>query len=403
MINRLTYKRAYGNIKRSMKLRSTTPASRSISARVTLVIISVFLLISIPIGIVNTASADQYDEQIKALQKDIDAYNAEAAVLADQAKTLQSAVAVLQNQANAIQAQIDISQAKYDQLVVQIAETEQKIKNNQDALGTTIANMYVDDEISPLELLAGSKNISEYMDRQEYRASVRDELTSTISEVKTLKAELEKQKVEAERVLEDQKSQHAALAAKQSEQQSLLNKTQGQESAYQKLVSQSSAEITQLRSQQAAANAARAANYGGSYTSLPGDGTKGGYPSAWMNAPLDAYVDPWGMYTRECVSYAAFKVDQAYGNMPYWGGVGNANQWDDNARRMGIPIGTTPKPGAVGVIDGGYYGHVAWVESVNDNGTINISHFNVNWSGDYSEWYNLRPTYFNYYIYFGEW
>jgi surface antigen/peptidoglycan hydrolase CwlO-like protein len=399
----LTYIHAYGKIKASMKLRTTTPASRSISARVTLVIISVFLLIATPIGIVTNASADQYDEQIKALQQDIDAYNAQSAILAEQSKTLQSAVAVLQNQANAIQAQIDISQAKYDQLVAKIAETEQKIKNNQDALGTTIANMYVDDEISPLELLAGSKNISEYMDRQEYRASVRDELTSTISQVKKLKADLETQKVEAGRVLEDQKNQRSALIAKQNEQQSLLDKTQGQEAAYQKLVAQSGASIAQLRSQQAAENAARAANYGGGYTSMPGDGTRGGYPSAWMNAPLDAYVDPWGMYTRECVSYAAIKVNQAYGNMPYWGGVGNANQWDDNARRMGIPIGTTPKPGSVGVIDGGYYGHVAWVESVNGNGTINISHFNVNWSGDYSEWYNLRPTYFNYYIYFGEW
>lgn len=400
MTNRLTYKRAYGNINGSMKLRSTTPASRSIGARITLFIISGILVISAPFQLSRMASADKYDDQINALQQEIDGYNAQAAELNAQSKTLQSAVASLQNQANTIQAQINISQAKYDQLVAQIAETEKKIKDNQDALGTTIANMYVDDGITPLEMLAGSKNISDYMDKQEYRTSVRNQLTATIAQVRTLKAELETQKVEAARVLADQTNQHNALVAKQTEQQDLLNKTQGQEAAYQQLVSQSSSEINRLRSQQVAENIARAGN---GYTSLPGDGSRGGYPSYWMSLPLDGTVDPWGMYTRECVSYAAFKVDQAYGNMPYWGGIGNANQWDDNARNLGIPWGTTPKPGSVGVVDSGYYGHVAWVESVNDNGTVNVSHFNVNWSGDYSEWYNLRPTYFNYYIYFGEW
>ena len=56
---------------------------------------------------------------------------------------------------------------------------------------------------------------------------------------------------------------------------------------------------------------------------------------------------------------------------------------------------------AVGVLYDGPYGHTAWVESVNPNGTINISHYNVGWSGEYSEWYNLSPTFFQEYIYFG--
>ena len=150
--------------------------------------------------------------------KKLIAYNAQASVLNSQSKTLQSAVAALQSQAAAIQAQIDISQAKYDQLVAKIAETEKKIKDNQDALGTTIANMYVDDNITPLEILAGSKNLSDYMDKQEYRASVRDELTSSIAQIKTLKTELEAQKIEVARVLGDQQNSKKALVAKQQEQ-----------------------------------------------------------------------------------------------------------------------------------------------------------------------------------------
>jgi len=218
-----------------------------------------------------------------------------------------------------------------------------------------------------------------------------------------LKIQLETQKVEAERVLNDQKTQKAALVDKQNEQQQLLDQTAGQEIAYQLLSADNKSKIDALRIQQAAELAALASSKGGHYTSSQGDGSRGGYPLKWLNAGLDAYVDDWGMYTRECVSYAAFKVDQAYGNMPYWGGIGNANQWDDNARNIGIPYGNVPKAGSVGVIDNGTYGHVAWVESVNADGTINISHFNIDWNGDYAEWYNVSPSFFNTYIYFGEW
>ncbi len=363
-------------------------------------LVAVLFVVSVPIGYFNNAFARDYDAEIAAKEQESAAYQAEAARLSAEADTLSVALAVIANEKNQIQSQIDLSQAKYDQLLAQIVETEKQISDSRDALGVTIANIYVDDNITPVEVVFGSKNISDYMDKQEYRNSVRNELTVKIAEIKKLKKQLETQKFETESILNDQKNRRAVLEAKQNEQQQLINETQGQESIYQELTSKTNSEVAKLRSEQAAANIRRA---GSGFTSLPGDGTKGGYPAYWMSLPLDGAVDYWGMYTRECVSYAAFKVNQAYGNMPYWGGIGNANQWDDNARNLGIPIGTTPKPGSVGVMDSGYYGHVAWVESVNADGTINISHFNINWNGDYAEWYNLRSSFFDYYIYFGEW
>jgi surface antigen len=89
--------------------------------------------------------------------------------------------------------------------------------------------------------------------------------------------------------------------------------------------------------------------------------------------------------------------------MPYWGGIGNAKQWDDNAARFGIPYGSTPKVGSVAVRNAGYWGHVAWVESINGDGTINISEYNINFSGEYGERNGVSASYFDAYIYFGEW
>lgn len=384
-----------------MKQRSTTPVSTGLVTKSVLVAAAVLMVASSPMQMSSIAQARDYDAEISALKSQVDQYQARAGELQQEANTLKNELSRLAAEKQTIQTQINLSQAKYEKLVTDIKANEKKIADNKDALGTIIADMYVDDGISPLEMLASSNNIGDYVDKQSYRSSISDNLQETIDTIDRLKKQLEQQKVDVERVIADQKNQRASLAAKEAERQRILNETKGKEAAYQQMSAEKKAEISKLQAQQAAELAARARNYGGGYSSLPGDGSRGGYPSQWANAPMNAYVDDWGMYTRQCVSYTAFKVQQTYGNMPYWGGVGNANQWDDNARAAGIPTGSTPKAGAVAIVNAGTYGHAAWVESVNADGTINISHFNVGWTGDYAEWYNLSPSYFDTYIYFG--
>jgi len=362
---------------------------------------------AIPIQIAHNAYADKYDDAIRALEKDIAAYDAQAAVLSQQADSLQREVNRLSGEKATIQAQVDISQAKYNQLIAQIAETEQKIADSQDALGMTLANLYVEGKTSPIEMLASSKNISQYLDKQELRSSVQDQLASTIKQIKELKSQLETQKTDVENVLRDQTAQKDALAAKEAEQQNLLSQTQGDEAAYNKLSTDSQSKKAQLqREQQVAIEAAIRAANGGGGKAVAGDPNKGGYPSNLANSDYNnPVVDPWGMYSRQCVSYTAWKVYQKNGYMPYWGGRGNANQWPANARAAGIGVGTTPRAGSTGVMMSGAYGHIVWVESVNDNGTINISQYNYynaggsGW-GHYSEMYNISPGTYDYYIYF---
>lgn len=394
-----------------MKQRSTTPVSTLASGsqgrggglvtKSLIVASAVLMTVASPITFYGQAMADQYDDQINALRSEIGSYQQQAAVLNAQAKTLQDELTILDGQKSAIQAQIKISETRHAQLVEQIEETKRKIEANKESLGRILANIYADDAITPLEMLASSKSIGDFVDKQEYRSAMRDQLTKTIEQINKLKTELENKKVETERVLKDQQAQRDLLDQKEAERAKLLADTQGQEAAYQALSADREAKISDLQAQQAAALAARARQVGG-YTASS-DGSNGGYPSIWANAPMNSYVDSWGMYSRQCVSYVAFKVASVYGNMPYWGGVGNANQWPGNARAAGIPVGTTPKAGAVGVVSSGQYGHVAWVEAVNPNGTIRISHYNVNWNGSYAVWDNLDPSYFDTYIYFGGW
>lgn len=57
--------------------------------------------------------------------------------------------------------------------------------------------------------------------------------------------------------------------------------------------------------------------------------------------------------------------------------LGNANMWYYNAQRVGLPTGVEPRPGAVGTTTRGSLGHVVYVESVNGDGSIQISEMNA--------------------------
>ena len=373
----------------NMKLRTTTPASIRFVTRMAIIVVVVLVAVAVPTQMTRKVSADEYDDRINALQQDIAKYQAEGARLNSEAATLQSALAQLGNEKSAIQTQVDISQAKYDQLVAQIIETEQKIKDNQDALGKTIADLYVDDKISPIEMLASSKNIGDYLDKQEYRSSVRNELTSTITEIKDLKKSLVEKKAEVEKVLAEQKSQRDQLAAKESEKQNLLQKTQGQEAGYQQLIGNSQAAIAEAKATQALVNSRYTSN--GGFT-LINAGSLGAYTWNYSNCPMSGYLstggadgnggDGYGYGCRQCASYVAWKIAKETGKYYSWG---NAVNFTGNAISEGYIEGA-PQPGSIAVMDPGKagqsYGHVAWVESVSGN-MVTISQYNYDYGDGY--------------------
>lgn len=382
-----------------MKLRTTTPASISLPAKIALIFGSILIAVAAPVQVVQKVFADRYDDQIGALQQQINSAQAQASQLASQAQTLQVAVSQIQAQVAATQGQIDLSQAKYDKLVVDIADTEKKIKDNQDALGETIADLYVDGKISPLEMIASSKNVSDYLDKQEYRNSVRDELTATITQIKDLKTQLDAQKADTQKVLDQQNAQKAQLAAQQAQQQSLLSQTQGQEAAYQQIVASTQQKMTD------AANAQRAyyqslLSRGGASAGVYGSfqwqnlspsngagGCSGGYSYCQSQ---DSVVDQWGLYNRECVSYVAWALQNRFNKyVGNFSGNGNAGDWPWSAPMYSGAVRVdSPQPGdAVILPPSGSFspiGHAMIVESVNGGGWVHVSQFNFYGTGQYS-------------------
>ncbi len=353
------------------------------------IIIGVFTLgiIAVP-GV----QADRFDDQINSLTQQNAANQANVNALQAEAVGFQAKVNQLQSQINQLQASINENQAKQADLQRQITEAQAEIDSSRKVLGENLKTMYLDGQLSTVEMLATSKDLSEYVDKQEYRTTVQNKITASLQRIAALQKQLEAQKLEIEKLLADQAAQQNQLAADRREQANLLAYNFQQQAEYDAASKANQSKISQLRQQQAAEIARIFANSkvvrGGACDTKNGDT----YPARWCSIPLDAVIDSWGMYNRECVSYTAWKVHESGRHMPYWGGVGNANQWDENAVRAGIPVDTTPRAGDVAIKNSGFYGHAMYVESVNGDGTINISQYNADWNGRFSRVYDVSTA-----------
>lgn len=120
------------------------------------------------------------------------------------------------------------------------------------------------------------------------------------------------------------------------------------------------------------------ANSGGSGSIARGDD----YPVYYKNGSQT--IDKWRMYSRQCTSFAAFRLSGVNGfELP--GAYGNANEWGYRARREGYRVDNTPTIGSIAWSTAGTYGHVAWVSNVMGD-KIEIEEYNYG----YTEAYNKR-------------
>ncbi|MDB5185748.1 MAG: hypothetical protein JWL85_271 [Candidatus Saccharibacteria bacterium] len=99
---------------------------------------------------------------------------------------------------------------------------------------------------------------------------------------------------------------------------------------------------------------------------------------------------------RNCTSYVAYRLETAGVTASDYQSLGHAYQWAESAAARGIKVGLEPKAGAVAYWTDGIYGHVAWVEKVNGDGTVATSNYDGFTESFYAE-DSVRPEG---YIYF---
>lgn len=109
------------------------------------------------------------------------------------------------------------------------------------------------------------------------------------------------------------------------------------------------------------------------HTGSQGQATTGSLPTGY-----DPKANYNGFLASQCTSYASWYWTNVLGKkFVDEGGNGNAKNWPDLAKEQGYTTSSTPQAGdIVSWPNMGQYGHVAIVQGVNPDGTINVSEMN---------------------------
>ena len=371
--------------------------SQAITLKFNIAVLALSSVVLVGAGLApSLVRADSFQDQINVLNADNANKRAIVNGLQATAASYEDAINQLQQQIDGLQASIDANTAEQASLQQQIIDTQAQIDHEKSILADDVKSMYVDGTPSTLEVLATSKNLSDFVDKQEYRTTVQTKLQALLDKIAALQKQLQAKKTQVDQLISEEKDQQSQLASAQAQQAQMLSYNEQQQADYNAQIKANSSQIASLRAAQAAANRSLGSGL------VAGDPGHGGYPANLNNAGQDTMLDPWGMYNRECVSYTAWKVYSTYGYMPYWGGRGNANQWPGDARGAGIATGSSPQAGSVAIWNVGSFGHAMWVEAVNGDGSIYVSQYNYDYTGHYSEMYVSASQARTFtYIYFG--
>lgn len=317
------------------------------------------------------------------------------------AVTLEGEVERLNNEIAALEAEIASNQAIADDLSVKIQENELKLELQQTALAKLLVNMHFEEEPETILLLAGSNSLSDFTEKQSRQDTAKSQITASAEAVKHLKEELEAQKTSVEALIANAEGSRQQVAAKRNEQSQLIAKYENDAEAF----ARDAAAARETMQQEIAAEIARY-NSGG----VAGDGFNTyPYQDICPDYTYGAIYNgdgAYGGYKCQCTSYAGWKAYEAYGvlitswgDARYWTGSGGVSRAargrDGNLHAWRVDYNAAPH--TVAVSTSGAYGHVMWVESVNANGTINLTEYNNTMSaashreGDFGARYNVDP------------
>ncbi len=326
-----------------------------------------------------TVKADQFDAQIAALKDKVKIATDSASVKSAEASTLKGKITAIDAEIAAAQQLLDLTNLEVKRTQANIDQATREMEVQKDILRNNLRMIYKTGDITPLEVIASSKNLSDFVAQQQYLTAIKRKVDGNLVKIDELKNLLDTKKAQLGAQSTQQKSTVDQIAAKRAEQQSLLARTQGEESNYNRVIGEDNNKIASLKRQQAAiiSSFSRNVRTGGS----------GGYP--WANAPYGTYdADDWGFYLRQCTSYTAWKVAASGRRMPKWGEMyipANAKQWPGIARANSIPVDGNPRVGDVAISSVGEWGHTMYVESIDwVNNTVHVSQYNFNFTGNYS-------------------
>lgn len=346
---------------------------KALNTKLTYFVLSALILTGSIYGILSGTvfARDFCNDECRAAEAKERESRAKATEAKEVANDLAGQVNQMNEEISRMEATIAETQDLVNGLIGEIGETEAKLNEQQAALANLLVQLHFDGKANTLKLLASSNSLSDFAEKQSRSETIKTQISISAQAVKAAKEKLEEDKARVEASLAVMESQRAEIAKTRNEQARLRNQYEADAANF-------SADAEEARKAKAKAIADEIAKYNKGGTIV--DAGTNSYP--WRGrCPQDnlRFITASG-YGCQCVSYAGYKVSEVWGFSPSWG---DAKEWGVRAMAAGFRVDDNPEPYTVGYSVGGLYGHVVWVESVNGNGTINLSEYNYV-EGNYS-------------------
>lgn len=337
------------------------------------------LFIITPVSAYNCKPGDTECENAKS---NMEEKRNEARSFTQKANTVSEIIEQLNEEISSLDQSIKENEAKIAELNVKIKETEKKLKDRQTALAEILVNMHFSDDSEPIRILAGSKSISDYAEKAAREDVAKQEVALASERVKEAKAELDRQKAEVTEALKANESEKIIVASKRESQQTLLATYEKNADDAAIAASYWENQVKQMawRPTATSGSGGRSYDYRNSYPYWDVCGSDYNYslPGNW--------VHPYGGLICQCTDYVSWKAYEKWGITNTWGGdawkyiyAGGRYVPGSGAKTY---VDQVPAPNSIAIWPAtglSPYGHVQWVESVNANGTMNVTEYNVAW------------------------
>ncbi len=192
---------------------------------------------------------EQKNNEIKKLEAEAEKFRAEIAAKQDQGKTLQAELARIDRTIKQLQNDININRLKIQRAELEIRNLGSDITDKEAAIRKLraglagVVQVVAEEEQEPLIAVLLKGFLSDFFSQLEYLSRARGKMLTSVEALRTLRAELQEQKNQAEnkkneaielkKILSDR---NAAVANERSQRNALLTQTKNQERLYQALL-----------------------------------------------------------------------------------------------------------------------------------------------------------------------
>jgi len=173
-----------------------------------------------------------------------------------EASTLQGTIDELNSSIDAAQDSLDLTTLQSNQTTEKINAQNAELEKQKLILKDNLKLVYKQGETSPIEVVASSKNLSDFVAQQQYLTAIKKKIDDNLVKIAAIKADLESKKAELVTLSAQQKAQVDSIAGQRAQKATLLAETKGDEAKFQKTVSDLAGQRKQAEAQVAAQAAA---------------------------------------------------------------------------------------------------------------------------------------------------